>query len=131
MVNKGKNTASCFSKISIPPAKAAAIHFARLAVHAGAYGVVCSPKEVAVLREQPELSHLKLFVPAIRRKTDKAGDQKRVDDPTTTIKAGADYLVIGSPIFEDADPVAAFDSFAKEINDAVWDLAAERVSQRS
>jgi len=112
------------------PAKATVIKLARLAVLAGVYGLVCSPKEVAVVREQPELAKLKLFVPGIRRKDNAVQDQKRVDDPTNTIKAGADYLVIGSPILEDKNPFAAFESFDKEISGAAFERAQALVDGR-
>ncbi len=79
---------------------------ALLARDCGLDGVVCSPLEVAMLREACGPSFL-LVVPGIRLLGRAAGDQKRVMGPRETLAAGADYLVIGRPITGAPDPAAA------------------------
>ncbi|MBU6475385.1 MAG: orotidine-5'-phosphate decarboxylase [Alphaproteobacteria bacterium] len=89
-----------------PDAAAQVLRLAQLAAEAGASGIVCSPREIALLRrELPD--NVLLVVPGIRPAGSAAGDQKRIMTPQEAAAAGADYLVIGRPITEAADPVAA------------------------
>jgi orotidine-5'-phosphate decarboxylase len=69
-------------------------------------GVICSPREVAALRQACGPGFL-LVVPGIRPAGAATGDQKRVETPRAAIEAGADYLVIGRPITQAPDPAAA------------------------
>ncbi len=90
------------------------LRLARLAQSSGLGGVVCSPHEIAALREAlgPEF---KLVVPGIRPSWAGTDDQKRVMTPGEAIAAGADYLVIGRPITRATDPAAAAKRIAEEI----------------
>ena len=92
---------------------------ARLAIDAGADGLVCSPHEVGSLRTALGAAPL-LVVPGIRLATSSAAgdDQKRVGTPGATVNAGADLLVIGRPLRDAADPAAAADAIAAEIDRA-------------
>lgn len=83
---------------------------AALAQSSGLDGVVCSPHEIAALRAQCGKGFT-LVVPGIRPAGSATGDQKRVLTPQEALAQGADYLVIGRPITEAADPAQA----AKEI----------------
>jgi orotidine-5'-phosphate decarboxylase len=88
---------------------------ARRALKAGCDGVVSSGLEVERLRNEAP-HELICVTPGIRpvdNKTD--GDQKRVMTPTRAIKAGADYLVVGRPIRDAADPRAMALSIQAEI----------------
>ena len=87
---------------------------ADLAQHAGLDGVVCSPKEIALLREHcgPDF---KLIVPGIRPEGSAQGDQKRTMTPHEALSQGADYLVIGRPITESPDPKAAAESILNSL----------------
>jgi len=87
---------------------------ARLARDSGLDGVVCSPHEVAALRAACGASFL-LVVPGIRPSGAGAADQKRVMVPRAALAAGADYLVIGRPISEAADPAAAARAIAADL----------------
>ncbi len=73
-------------------------------------GIVCSPAEVAALREAMPPEFL-LVTPGIRRPGDARGDQKRVMGPAEAIAAGADFLVVGRPITRAEDPRAALAEF--------------------
>lgn len=87
---------------------------ARLAERSGLDGIVCSPKEIAMVRDQTE-SAFKLVVPGIRPVGSDAGDQKRVMTPSDAIGAGADVLVIGRPITQAPDPAAAARAIADSL----------------
>jgi orotidine-5'-phosphate decarboxylase len=79
---------------------------ALLAMQAGLRGLVCSPLEIAVLR-QILPANVQLVTPGIRGVTDKADDQKRTLTAKEAIAAGANWLVVGRPIHQAADPRAA------------------------
>jgi orotidine-5'-phosphate decarboxylase len=82
------------------------VRLARLAATAGLRGLVCSPLELAVLRNTLPAT-LQLVTPGIRPAGADAGDQKRTLTPAEAVAAGANWLVIGRPIIAAPDPVAA------------------------
>jgi orotidine-5'-phosphate decarboxylase len=92
---------------------------ARRALAAGCDGVVSSGLEVERLRaEAPR--ELLVVTPGIRPLDNRTeGDQKRIMTPTAAIKAGADYLVVGRPIRDAADPCAAAIAIQSEISAAL------------
>lgn len=96
------------------------LRLAKLALKAGADGLVCSPQEVSLLRAEIGPEPL-LVVPGIRPVGAAAGDQARTLTPREAISAGADWLVIGRPITGAADPAAAAAAIAA-------DLAQERAA---
>ena len=79
---------------------------AALARRCGLDGVVCSPKETAVLR-QDNGPDFRLVTPGIRPAWAGADDQKRITTPAQAMADGADVLVIGRPITAAPDPAAA------------------------
>ena len=82
---------------------------ATLAVRAGLGGLVCSPLEIAGLREiMPD--NVQLVTPGIRTGNEPADDQRRTLAPSEAIEAGATWLVIGRPICAAKDPRAAAES---------------------
>ena len=82
------------------------LRLARMAMDAGADGLVCSPREVALIRDALGDAPL-LVVPGIRPAGSATGDQLRVATPQDAVAAGADWIVVGRPITESADPAAA------------------------
>ena len=96
------------------PAADQVLRLARLARDSGLDGVVCSPREIAGLREALGPDFL-LVVPGIRPDWAAKGDQKRVTTPVEALAAGADYLVIGRPITGAEDPAAAARSIVEEL----------------
>ncbi len=76
---------------------------ARLAAQAGLRGLVCSPLEIAGLR-QILPAGMQLVTPGIRGPGDAAGDQKRTLSAPEAIAAGASWLVIGRPIYAAPNP---------------------------
>jgi orotidine-5'-phosphate decarboxylase len=80
----------------------------------GVDGLVCSPAEAAGLRKL--VGHqMPLVTPGIRPSGSATGDQKRIMTPARAIAAGADYLVVGRPVVEAADPKAVAEAILAEI----------------
>lgn len=82
------------------------LRLARMAMAAGADGLVCSPREVSLIRDALGEAPM-LVVPGIRPIGSAAGDQARIATPEDAVAAGADWIVVGRPITEAADPAAA------------------------
>lgn len=96
---------------------AVVIQRARLAQAAGIDGVVCSGADLPRLRSA--LGHNLLTVcPGIRPAGPSGDDQKRTVDVPTAFAHGADYIVVGRPIRNAADPRAAADAIAAQISNA-------------
>jgi orotidine-5'-phosphate decarboxylase len=87
---------------------------ALIAAEAGLQGVVCSPREVSLLRRRLG-SGFQIVVPGIRRRTDPAGDQARVATAKDAVANGATHLVVGRPVLQAPDPEAAYEEFLKEV----------------
>jgi orotidine-5'-phosphate decarboxylase len=87
----------------------------QLAATAGLRGLVCSPLEVALLRQQLPAA-MQLITPGIRP-AHEAGtdDQKRVMTPANAAQAGSSYIVVGRPILQAADPAAAARAILAEL----------------
>lgn len=90
------------------------VRLGRLAMAAGADGLVCSPREVAPLRQALGAAPL-LVVPGIRPAGAAAGDQARTATPEQAVADGADWIVVGRPITGAADPVAAAAAIAASL----------------
>lgn len=106
-----------FSQSGLPPVSSSmpikdqVMKLADLVLSSGLTGIVCSSEEVFPIRQiYPEAF---LVVPGIRLPGQGRGDQTRVADPQTAIHGGASALVVGRPVVESSDPVAA----AKQIDD--------------
>ena len=87
---------------------------ALLARDAGLDGVVCSPQEIALVRQACG-SGFAIVTPGIRGASDAKGDQARTATPAGALKAGADYLVIGRPITAASDPREAAERIVAEM----------------
>ena len=93
------------------------VRLARLTQSVGLDGVVCSPREIEAIRAAcgPDF---KLVVPGIRPAGADVADQKRIMTPPDAARAGANYLVIGRPITQAPDPVAAADAINESLKAA-------------
>ena len=92
-------------------------HVSRLATltkNSGLDGVVCSAQEAPRLKAE-QGSDFQLITPGIRPLTADKGDQQRIMTPTDALKAGSDYLVIGRPITQAPDPLAALKAIYAEV----------------
>jgi len=95
------------SEIGMPPNVGHQVErLARLAAEAGLRGLVCSPLEIADLREMIP-SEMQLVTPGIRTGAEEADDQKRTLTPREAMAAGANWLVIGRPIYAAQNPLQA------------------------
>jgi orotidine-5'-phosphate decarboxylase len=86
----------------------------RKAMAIGIDGVVCSPLEVARVREISG-PNLKLITPGVRSAGVATGDQKRIATPSQAIRDGADYIVVGRQVTRSADPKAACEQILSEL----------------
>lgn len=87
---------------------------ATLTKNCGLDGVVCSAQEAPKLKAE-QGADFKLITPGIRPVTADKGDQQRIMTPTDALKAGSDYLVIGRPITQASDPLAALEAIHSEV----------------
>ena len=90
------------------------LRLARLADESDLDGVVCSAQETTKLRAQHKES-FQLVTPGIRPANSAQGDQHRTMTPADAINAGSDFLVIGRPITEAPNPMAALEAIEKSL----------------
>ncbi len=90
----------------------------RQAQDAGLAGVVCSPREVALLRRELGWG-LRIVTPGIRPRNADQDDQKRTSTAEGAIRHGADHIVVGRPIRLAQDPLAAATAILEEIEAAL------------
>ena len=98
----------------VGPAAGQVTRLAKLAKTSGLDGVVCSPQEIALVREACGAEFL-IVTPGVRPAGAALGDQRRVMTPAEAVRAGADILVVGRPITGAADPAAAARAIAAEV----------------
>lgn len=89
------------------------MHYAAVAKGAGLDGVVCSPLEAEKVHTACGREFLTV-TPGVRFAEGEIGDQKRVMTPAEAKKIGSDYIVVGRPITEASDPVAAYNRCVEE-----------------
>ena len=87
--------------------------YAENAARAGLDGVVCSPLEAGKVHERCGEGFLTV-TPGVRFAEGEKGDQKRVTTPAQARELGSDYIVVGRPITQSGDPVAAYRRCVKE-----------------
>lgn len=87
--------------------------YAETAKNAGLDGVVCSPLEAGKVHERCGEKFLTI-TPGVRFADGDIGDQKRVMTPAAAREIGSDYIVVGRPITQAADPVAAYERCVAE-----------------
>jgi orotidine-5'-phosphate decarboxylase len=106
---------AALGEIGIQPDTARQVErLANLAVKAGLRGLVCSPLEIAALRKILPAS-IQLVTPGIRTGAEKADDQKRTLTPREALQAGANWLVIGRPIYAAENPRAAAEKILESL----------------
>lgn len=107
----------CVSVFGDTPEKKV-VEFAKRLTDAGIGGIVCSGRELRAIREAG-FRELITLVPGIRPAWADKGDQQRVVTPGDAVMLGADYIVIGRPIMEAEDPVAALERTHEEMRAAM------------
>jgi len=89
------------------------MHYASRAAKAGLDGVVCSPLEAGKVHETCGEKFLTV-TPGVRFADGEVGDQVRVTTPARARELGSDFIVVGRPITQATDPVAAYRRCVKE-----------------
>ena len=89
------------------PMEEVVLHYAEIASIVGLDGVVCSPLEAGGVHERCGKNFLTV-TPGVRFADGDVGDQKRVTTPAKAKELGSDYIVVGRPITQAEDPVAAY-----------------------
>jgi orotidine-5'-phosphate decarboxylase len=79
---------------------------ARLAEDCGIDGVVCSPREIQIVRKVVD-AKFKVVTPGIRLPDQSVHDQQRIATPREALSSGADYIVVGRAVTDNADPRSA------------------------
>ncbi|MCI8415025.1 MAG: orotidine-5'-phosphate decarboxylase [Ruminiclostridium sp.] len=92
------------------------MHYAANAAQAGLDGVVCAPLEAGKVHQRCGKDFVTV-TPGIRFADGEKGDQVRVTTPEQAKALGSDYIVVGRPITQASDPVAAYDRCVKEFVD--------------
>ncbi|MBE6758878.1 MAG: orotidine-5'-phosphate decarboxylase [Ruminococcaceae bacterium] len=98
------------------PMKDVVLGYARNARDAGLDGVVCSPLEAGTVKEGCGEGFFTV-TPGVRFADGDVGDQKRIATPARAKELGSDYIVVGRPITQAEDPVAAYERCIKEFVD--------------
>ena len=98
------------------PMEEVVLHYAEIASIVGLDGVVCSPLEAGGVHERCGKNFLTV-TPGVRFADGDVGDQKRVTTPAKARELGSDYIVVGRPITQAEDPVAAYRRCVKEFVD--------------
>ncbi len=93
------------------------LKLAKLGLECGLDGVVCSVREANLLRLSID-KRFNIVTPGIRPDTNLKDDQKRVATVKDAINAGSDFLVIGRPILEAEDPIAAAEEYLEDVKKA-------------
>lgn len=94
--------------------KSAVVRLARLAQKAGLDGVVASPMEASLIREACGDDFL-IVTPGVRPQGASVDDQSRIATPAQAIEAGASHIVVGRPIIQAPDPLAAAKAIIEEL----------------
>ncbi len=107
--------AAALSALDLPgPALERVEVWSDLASAAGCAGVVCSAVELSTLRARHPRPFL-LVTPGIRPTGAAADDQRRVASPAAAIRDGSDLLVVGRPLTQASDPLAALEDLLAEV----------------
>jgi orotidine-5'-phosphate decarboxylase len=94
------------------------LHLARLARECGIEGVVASPEEVSILRQQLG-QDLMIVTPGVRMESDEVGDQKRVATPAQAMSDGANFIVMGRSLLSQNKPADAAKKILESLSQAL------------
>ncbi len=89
---------------------------ARLARECGLDGVIASPHEIKDIKNACG-KDFTVVTPGVRFEPNARDDQKRVASPSAAVSAGADFIVVGRPIIQSGDPLAAAKKIAREVGE--------------
>lgn len=104
------------NEVGLPETPAEAVgRYAAQSIDAGAHGIVCSPKEITIVREAIG-AEAYVVTPGVRPAWSSKDDQARVTTPADAAKAGASHIVVGRPIMSHANPAEAVRLIQEELN---------------
>lgn len=110
------NEATLRSELGVPETPEQAVcRLGVLAVNAGAHGIVCSPREIGILRDALGAGPL-IVTPGVRPAWAGKDDQERVMTPRDAVRAGASMIVVGRPILKHPQPARAAALILGEMN---------------
>lgn len=91
------------------------LNYAKIAIENGADGIVCSPKEVKMIRKAISDKQMIIVTPGIRSKENQGkDDQTRVVTPHEAAEIGSTYIVVGRPITQAEDSIVAYRNISRE-----------------
>ena len=90
-------------------------HLAFLAKECGLDGIVASGNEIEQIRDAAG-DHFKIICPGIRGPEEKKTDQKRTLSAAEALQRGADYIVVGRPIYQSENPRAVLEKMIEEVH---------------
>ena len=99
------------------------VNMARHLLRFGCDGVIASPREIAAIRAEFPTKVL-IVVPGIRMPGEPTDDHQRPGNPYDSVKAGADYLVVGRSIYNDPDPPGKVEDYVDKITRGIDDREA-------
>jgi orotidine-5'-phosphate decarboxylase len=88
---------------------------ASMALEAGMGGIVCSPREVGMLKKHSDFKDMKFVAVSVRSEGADAGDQKRFGTPQEAVDNGADFIVVGRQVTRAKNSIAALNAITTEI----------------
>lgn len=91
--------------------KSQVVNLAKISKKSGIFGVICSPNEVTVIKENVDIA---CVTPGIRMSKDTADDQKRIATPKDAYEMGSDFIVVGRSITASENVVSAYNTCAKQ-----------------
>lgn len=106
----------CVRMFGAPP-EVIVPRWAGIALEQGVDGIICSPKEVELLRKEYGWG-FDIATPGVRPAGSATQDQARVDTPGNAVAMGSDYLVIGRPITEASDPIEVINQIIVEVDES-------------
>lgn len=107
------------------PIEKVVMHYAENVKRAGLDGIVCSPHEAAGVHKKFGKRFITV-TPGIRFADSEIGDQRRIMTPAQAKEVGSDYIVVGRPITQAKDPVAAYKRCCKEFIDKPTKRASKK-----
>jgi orotidine-5'-phosphate decarboxylase len=103
------------NEVGVPATAAETVpRLAKLAVDAGAHGLVCSPKEIGLVRAAVGPEPV-IVTPGVRPVWSSKDDQARVMTPRDAAEAGANFIVVGRPIIKHPNPAEAVEKIIGEL----------------
>ena len=100
-------------KLINEPLDKVVMHYAKCASECGLDGVVCSPLEAGKVKETCGKDFMTV-TPGVRFADGDVGDQVRITTPEKAKEIGSDYIVVGRPVTQAEDPVAAYERCVRE-----------------